>query len=639
MSKAPIRNPLREKPLGEIVEARYSRREILAKTAKLGLMTALASAFSPYSSFARNVQNSSSTLAFTEIAKNAEATHSIAAGYDVQVLLRWGDRITANAPAFDPHAQSAVAQLQQFGYNTDYTAFHPLPHGSGNSSHGLLCANNEYCSTYLMFPGLALNAALPMRTTREQVDIEMAAHGHSVVEIKKVNGVWQTVPDSPYNRRITPFATDIAISGPAAGHPRMQTAEDPEGRTVRGMVCNCAGGVTPWGSTLVCEETFDIYFMGTPSDSKEIGNHNRYGVGAELWYGWGRFYDRYDMGKEPREANRFGWVVEYDPYDPDRQPVKRTALGRFKHETATVVLAPNGRVIVYSGDDEEFEYIYRFVSNGKYNSDDRTANFDLLDDGVLSVAKFHEDGTMQWLPLVFGQNGLTPKNGFDSQGEVLIETRRAADIVGATPMDRPEGVTIHPQTGEVFVSLTNNTYRLEANAANPRVNNPHGHIIALQPPEHDHSADKFGWSIFLKGGNPAHADDAAFYLGAVSDNGWLSCPDNLAMDPTGRLWICTDGQPKTIKQNDGLYACDTSMNGNREMKLFFTGPRDCEITGPSFTPDGTTLFLSVQHPGDMEVENVTYENPTTRWPDFKADMPPRPSVIAITKKDGGMIGN
>lgn len=632
-----IRNPLRETPLGDIIEARYSRRELLEKTTKLGLLAAIGSLFPLRPSFAQAARSGSSTLSFVEIAKNTSATHSITNGYDVQVLMRWGDGIHSSAPLFNPLAQSGAAQQEQFGYNNDFIAFQPFPLGSGSSSHGLLCVNHEYCCSYLMFPNLPYDETIGLRTSREQIDVEMATHGHSVIEIKKTGNQWKMVADSPYNRRFTASTTDFAISGPAAGHVRMQTTEDPAGLLVRGTFGNCAGGITPWGSTLICEENFESYFIGSVTDAKEAANHQRYVVGEELWYGWGRFYDRYDLGKEPHEPNRFGWVIEYDPFDPSRQPVKRTALGRIKHETATTLLAPDGRVVIYSGDDERFEYIYRFVSNGTYNPEDRTANFGLLDDGVLSVAKFHDDGTMQWLPLVFGQNGLTPENGFDSQGEVLIETRRAADVVGATPMDRPEGIAVHPQTGEVFVSLTNNNRRTETNIANLRIHNIHGHIITLQPPTHNHTADRFGWSIFLRGGNPAESEDAAHYPAAVSENGWLSCPDNLAVDKAGRLWICTDGQPKTLEMNDGLYVCDTSPNGNREIRLFFTGPRHCELTGLSFTPDGSTLFLSIQHPGDAE--DATFEAPSTRWPDFQPDMPPRPAIVAITKKSGGMVGS
>lgn len=645
MTDESIRNPMRERPFSDIVEARYSRRDMLSAAGKLGLAAAFASLLKPVGAWAQDEallapQASASSLTFEEIAKSTSATHAVAGGYDANLLIRWGDRLTAHAPQFDPRNQTVEGQLQQFGYNNDFLAYMPFPLGSNSSSHGLLCANNEYSSSYLMFPGLPFDDTIASRTTREQVDVELASQGHSVVEVRLVNERWEPVIGSPYNRRITPYDTEMHLTGPAAGHPRMRTGADPEGRTVIGTFANCAGGVTPWGTVLTCEENFDGSFMGEPAAStsgQEKANYARYGVGHRLWYGWGRFYDRFDIGKEPHEPNRFGWVVEYDPYNPQSRPVKHTWLGRFKHESATVALAPDGRVVVYSGDDERFEYIYRYVSNGRYDPHNRAANSALFDDGMLYAARFHEDGSLEWLPLEFGRNGLTPENGFADQGEVLIETRRAADILGATPMDRPEGIAVHPDTAQVYVAMTNNTRREEPNAANPRANNVHGHIVEFLPPEGDHAAPRFTWRIFLQGGNPENPEDNAFYLSQPSEHGWISCPDNLAVDPSGHLWICTDGQGETINHNDGLYACDTAGIAAGQTRKFFSGPAGCEITGACFTPDGRSLFLSVQHPGDGE--GTTYEAPRSRWPDFREDMPPRPSVLAITKRDGGIIGS
>lgn len=627
-----IYNPLKQRPFGDIVTARYSRRDLLRTGGKLGALAAFAGLLKPSKAIA-GMLASTSALSFAEIAKSNAKTHAVAPGYGVDVLMRWGDRILPDAPKFDPLAQSARAQLGQFGYNNDFLAYIPFPDCAEPSSHGFLCSNHEYTTTYLMFPNIS-SADAKYKITRAQAEIEMAAHGHGTIEIKQVNGKWEPVIGSPYNRRMNPLETPIAIAGPAAGHARMQTSGDPDGRTVIGTLGNCAGGVTPWQSVLVAEENFNGYFGGNPESGAEAANHARYGIQGSPWYGWHRFFDRFNVEKEPNEANRFGWVVEYDPADPDRQPIKRTALGRFKHETATATLAPDGRVVIYSGDDERFEYLYRFVSAGKYDAVNRKANFGLLDEGTLSAARFHEDGSMEWLPLVFGEGKLTPENGFSSQGEVLIETRRAADLLGATPMDRPEGIAVQPQTGQVFVAMTNNNKRKEANVANHRANNIHGHIVELLPPEKDHAASRFQWKIFLQGGNPANPEEGALYGGSVSEHGWLSCPDNLTMDPSGRMWIATDGQDQSIGKNDGLYATQVSGEASASPRLFFTGPVGCEITGPAFTPDGSTLFLAIQHPGD----GGDFANPATRWPDFKDGMPPRPSVIAITKKDGGIIG-
>lgn len=639
-----IRNPSSERPLRDIIDERYSRRDILGAAGKLGLLALAASALRPQSVFAQEAAATtaltppSDALTFTGIAKNSSQTHTLAPGYDLDLLIRWGDRLQADAPLFDTGNQTAEAQLRQFGYNNDFLAYLPFSPESDSSVHGLLCANHEYSIAHLMFPGLTAKDSAE-KITKEQVDVEMAAHGHSVVEITRQGKVWEPVLGSPYNRRISAFATDMGVGGPAKGHARLRTSEDPKGELIRGTFGNCAGGVTPWRTVLVSEENFDNYFSGTTEDIREARNHARYGVGKKPYYGWHRFYKRFDVTQEPHEANRFGWVVEYDPYDPSRAPIKRTAIGRYKHETATTALAPDGRVVVYSGDDQANEYIYRFVSTGKYDAKKREANFGLLDEGTLYVAKFHASGELEWLPLVFGQNGLTAENGFNDQGDVVIEARRAGDIVGATPMDRPEGIAVVPKTGQVFVSLTNNVIRKpeEVNAPNTRAHNKHGHIVEFLPPEGDHAAAKFEWKLFLQGGNPAKAEDGSLYHSPVPDDGWLSCPDNLAVDPSGHLWISTDGQDKSIGLNDGLYAAHTTGEGYGAPKQFFSGPLGCEVTGPCFTPDGETLFIAVQHPGD--IKGATFDTPGTRWPDFREGVPPRPSVVAITKTGGGRIGS
>ena len=347
------------------------------------------------------------------------------------------------------------------------------------------------------------------------------------------------------------------------------------------------------------------------------------------------------MSKEPNEPNRFGWVVEIDPYDPTSTPVKRTALGRFKHESASPVIADDGRLVVYSGDDENFQYLYRFVSRDVYDPNNRAHALTLLDHGTLSVARFNDDGSLVWLPLVYGASPLNTENGFASQADVIIETRRAADLVGATPMDRPEDVEVNPVTGQLFVCMTSNNKRDEDNNANPRSPNFYGHIIEMTPPlsdsKKDHTADRFEWDIFLLAGDPNNPDHAAYYQGPPSENGWLSNPDNIAFNPAGDIFITTDGQPKTIDTADAVYAANTIGAGKGIPKCFFRGPTGCEVTGPSFTPDGTTMFLSIQHPADDK--HSTFDDPSTRWPDFNDSMPARPAVIAITKKDGGIIGS
>ena len=614
-----------------------SRRDTLK-----GLFAGTAAALAPHAVLVAAPADPS-TLTFTPPAHTIGDDHKVAAGYQARVLIRWGDPVDGAAPAFDPARQTAAAQEAQFGYNNDFVAFMPLPVGSANSDHGLLCVNHEYTNAELMFPGITSTNRVEAMT-RAQVEVEMAAHGHSVLEIRRWGAEWQVVPDSPFNRRISALSTVMAVSGPAAGHARLRTKADPGGRMVIGTLNNCAGGVTPWGTVLIAEENIDSYFSGSAEGTAEEGNHHRMGIRGKSRHAWSRFHDRFDVAKEPNEPNRFGWIVEIDPYDPTFVPVKRTALGRFKHEAASTVQLADGRVAVYCGDDEAFEYLYRFVSTGTVNPRDRRANLGLLDEGTLSVARFDQDGTVTWLPLVWGQGGLTAENGFASQADVLIEARRAADVVGATPMDRPEDVETNPANGRVYVMLTNNSRRTpeQVGGPHPRARNGHGHVVELVPPGAgrgrvgDHAADRFAWDILLLAGR---AEDGARYHPLNDRFGtWMSSPDNCAFDNRGRLWISSDQGSNQRKNGipDGLYACDVDGKGRALIKLFYACPRDAEMCGPAFTPDNRTLFVAVQHPG--EAKDSTYDTPSTRWPDFSPTMPPRPAVVAISRDDGGPVG-
>jgi len=621
-------------PFPEIVEARMSRRRILA-----GLGAAAAFGLVGQNMVSRRAlaAGARSTLGFTETPHVYDSTHHVAPGYDAKVLLRWGDAVEAGAPPFDPMNQTAAAQAKQFGYNCDYIGFLPLPAGSKNGDRGLLTVNHEYTNPHLMFPDVARNQKL----TKAQAEIEMAAHGHSIVEIVKQDGAWTVVGGSKYNRRIH-VGTPMRISGPAAGHDRLKTNADATGTMALGTINDCAGGHTPWGTVLIAEKNFHGYFGGDPGKTSEARNYKRYGLNAKSRYSWADYHDRFNLEKEPNEPNRFGWMVEIDPYDPESTPVKRTALGRFKHEGATTVINRDGRIVVYTGDDQRFDYIYKFVSSGRYDANNRAANSALLDNGTLFVAKFSTNGRLDWLPLVWGAGPLTAVNGFNSQADVMIETRYAADLLGATPMDRPEDVEPNPVTGTVYVMLTNNSRRKanQIDAVNPRPNNRHGHILEMVPPgrgaDADHAAQQFSWEIPLMAGNPAEETDGAKYHAGVSSNGWLSNPDNCAFDSKGRLWIATDGAPKSGIA-DGVWATDVEGEGRMLTKRFFAAPRGAELCGPCFTPDDRTFFAAVQHPADEK--DSTFANPSTRWPDFRDDMPTRPSVVVITKADGGVIGS
>ena len=625
-------NPSTEPSIGEIIERRFSRRDAMRGLFGAAAATALSSVAAGEAEAA-----GPSSFTFKEISHSYDGTHHVPEGYEVQVLVRWGDPIMAGAPAFDVNNQTAAAQAMQFGYNCDYTDYKPLPQGSTNSEHGLLVVNQEYTNTNLMFAGIGEGRGAAMRSTKAQVEIEMAAHGVAVVEIRKTAGQWAVVADSKLGRRLH-LGTPMTVSGPAAGHDLLKTSADATGRAVLGTINNCAGGNTPWGTVLTAEENFNMYFSGDTTKSPHAEMYKRYGIGPNTVYGWSNFVDRFDLTKEPNEPHRFGWIVEFDPYDPTSVPVKRTALGRFKHEGCHHAVARDGRVVIYMGDDERFDYVYKFVTARAWNPTDRAANRDLLDAGTLYVARFAEDGKVVWMPLVHGEGPLTEANGFKNQADIAIFTRKAADLLKATPMDRPEDVEANPVNGRVYVILTNNTNRTaqQVDRANPRARNAHGHIIEITNAGSDHAALEGTWGIFLAAGKPG-MDAGSIYHRATSADGWLSCPDNVAFDSKGRMYIATDGAPTAAGVADGVYTADVSGTGRALTKLFFQAPTGAEVCGPLLTPDDQTMFLAIQHPG--EDPGSTFEKPSTRWPDFKDGMPPRPSVLAVVKKGGGVIGS
>ncbi|WP_102959105.1 PhoX family protein [Mangrovicella endophytica] len=649
-------NPTANRTMGEIIAARFSRRNFLRGSLAATAIAATVSPLALITADNARAQGATSRFDFKEVEAGVDAHHHVAEGYDADVLLRWGDALFPDSPEFDPTKQTPEAQARQFGYNNDYVGFIPI---DGSSEHGYLVVNHEYTNEHLMFPGIVKvvqkpDEKDPTKTVAEleladadenRVNVEMAAHGGTVVEIRKVDGKWQVVRDGAKNRRITAM-TEMELTGPAAGHDRLKTSADSTGRKVFGTVNNCAGGVTPWGTYIMAEENVHGYFMGElPADHPEAANYKRMGI-PESTYAWGKFHDRFDVSKEPNEPNRFGWVVEVDVEDPNSTPKKRTALGRFKHEGADNIVSKNGHVVFYLGDDERFDYVYKFVTAGTYNPDDRAANMNLLDEGTLYVAKFEEDGTIAWLPLVHGEGPLTDANGFASQADVLIETRRAADLLEATPMDRPEDIGPDGKTGRVYVMLTNNTKRKDeqVDAANPRAKNAFGHIIEIAEKDGDFAATTGTWEVLLKCGDPSVAEVGATFSTETTKNGWFGMPDNCHVDTSGRLWVSTDGNsPKDTGRTDGLWAVDTEGDARGTSKLFFRVPVGAEMCGPLILPDEQTAFVAVQHPGDGGDDwdgfgrPSYYEDLSTRWPDFRDDMPVRPSVLAITKQGGGRI--
>jgi secreted PhoX family phosphatase len=633
----------------DILARRWSRRGFLEGGLATGLVLTLGTHSSSAAQEATPVGGATpvSEIGFEPIELNEDDALVVAANHVAVPFLRWGDPIFPDAPDWNVDNQTAEAQERQFGYNCDWIGFVPLPLGSDASDRGILCVNHEYTNPELMFPGyLTRNPefdALPnpdnappeipeflVNTSQQIVDVELAAHGMSIVEVARdQSGQWSVVRDSQHNRRIT-GTTPMEITGPAAGIELLQTNEDPSGTQVFGMLNNCAGGTTPWGTALTGEENFQQYFANIDAlaeDDPVRLAHERYGLGEGTSdREWEKFHPRFDLAQEPHEPFRFGWVVEIDPFEPSSTPKKRTALGRFKHEGATSAVAPGGQVAFYTGDDERFDYAYKFVTAGSFNPDDRAANLDLLDEGTLYVARFNDDGSGEWLPLVHGEGPLVAEYGFASQGEVLAKTRFAADLMGATKMDRPEDFETNPVTGKVYLACTNNSRRVldQIDKANPRPNNFAGHIIEITERNNDHASTSFDWEIFILAGDP---EDSGTWYGGHEGVSPFAAPDNLTFDLDGNIWISTDGLPSNLPGNDGLFVAPTEGEERGLSRQFFSTVPGAECSGPVFNPDNTALFVSVQHPG----EDGSLEEPISRWPD--GDAMPRPSVVLITNDD------
>jgi secreted PhoX family phosphatase len=560
-------------------------------------------------------------------------------GYVATALAAWGEPvgIAGNMPAFKMDgSNTADEQAVQMGMHHDGLAFFALE----GSRRGLLAINHEYTDDGLLHVGGFRNMNL------EKVRKSQNAHGLSVIEVELKNQQWQMVRPSRYARRL-PMSAPFSVGGPAAGHPLMRTAADPQGRTVLGTLNNCASSKTPWGTYLSGEENFAFYFGGA---DKPTPDQSRWGARKDGLYAWDKHDARFDLKQNPNEYHRFGWVVELDPMDPTSTPVKRTALGRAAHEGAWVGVTKDGRAVVYSGEDARFEYIYKFVSRDKIapagnGLTQAQANRELLDHGTLYVARFDADGRGQWLPLVHGQSPLTAANGFADQGEVLIKARQASDLLGGTKMDRPEWLTIDPDSGWVYCTLTNNSQRGEAgkpgvDAANPRANNVMGQIIRWKD-EGDFDGRRFEWNLLALAGDPAN--ERAEAKGNIRGDIY-ACPDGIAFDQRGVLWIQTDTHATQMYKgelarvgNNQMLACDPVTG---ETRRFLTGPTNCEVTGVDLTPDGTTMFISIQHPGETPSDrsDPTQPDKYSNWPDYAAGGRPRSSTVAIRKKDGGVIG-
>ena len=574
----------------------------------------------------------SKLIGFKPIPAGTADTVVVPQGYRVSHLISWGDPIFADAPEFDPSGKAPAAdQALQFGDNTDGMSLFPL-----SDDRAVMAVNNEYTNNDLLF------AHQGKQMTADDVTKAQNAHGVSLFEITKTADGWKLDRSGRLNRRIT-ANTPMQLTGPAAGDALLKTNADPSGTEVLGTFNNCANGETPWGTYLTCEENFNGYFGTADLDYQVTAAQKRYGIKPEdRRYQWSKFDPRFDLAKNPNEPNRHGWVVEIDPMDPESKPLKRTALGRFKHENAALMVDNSGHVVVYLGDDERGEHLYKFVSKGKYNPNDKTANRDLLEQGTLYVARFDADagelkGKGEWIELTFGKNGLTPENGFNSQAEVLIHTRLAATRVGATTMDRPEWVAVHPNKSSACCTLTNNKNRGKKDdqpvgGPNPRAGNRYGQIVRWTPANGDHTGAEFDWDLYVIAGNPSvHAGGLQAGTSNITPENMFNSPDGLGFDKAGRLWIMTDGKYSNKDDFAGMgnnqMLCGDPETG--EIHRFLVGPIASEVTGLTFTPDYKTMFVGIQHPGE--------KGKPSHFPGG-GDSKPRSTVVVITREDGGVIG-
>lgn len=657
---------------GSLCDERLSRRNFLIAG---GVAAAVTGALPTAIEAATGGKSSS----YRAVGPSRQDAILLSPGLRHDVLIGWGDALFADARHLGAEEirtldwlddKAAARQERLFGTNNDALAFFSTRNKRGA---GVLCVNHEYVMPELSLATLPANAAdrargreAWIRARPQVVPWMQAAHGVSVIDLKRGARGWSVMPGGPATRRIT-ANTPMQIMGPARGDSLLRTNADPSGTLALGTFANCAGGKTPWGTYLTAEENIQDYFGGARSwaaDSTDEATklaHRRWPLRERSAYGWEVVDPRFDVRREPREPLRHGWIVEIDPQDPSSPPKKRTALGRFCHEGANTILARDGRVAAYMGDDTKFEYVYKFVTRGRFDPKNRVANRDLLDEGTLYVARFDAAGRGDWLPLVHDENGpLNSRSGFRSQAEVVIKCRAAADLLGATPMDRPEDVEPSPVTGRVYMALTKNDERaakraeftgreidLGPNIANPRPKNDYGHIVELIEDGDDAASTKFSWNLFLLAGDPRNASarfitraedlvpgslarEDVYYAGC-SDRAAVSpiaCPDNLGFDPSGRLWIVTDADDELIG-NNGCYVVPTSGAERGQLRQVLSAPVGSEVCGCEFTPDGTTLFLSIQHPG----EGGTVDSPVSHWPDGKG-LPARSAVIAVSREDG-----
>ena len=608
-----------EQAFDRVVEQAISRRGFLGGVLAFGSGAAV---FGTGIAAARAGQ--ASRFAFTPIPTATDGTVHVPEGYGWQRLVSWGDALFPEAEGdFDQQTGGSVAMSDRvFGENTDGMELFLI------GDRQVLAVNHEYTNRRVNLPGTGNGVPRNAEDVRKLQNLQ----GVSVFEVTEDGDGWHVVVDSPLNRRIT-HNTPMRLSGPAAGHALLRTEADPTGTRSLGTMNNCGSGRTPWGTYLTCEENWNGYFGSTRAVQDQKPNqprdgHARYGISQAGWgYDYHKWDARFDTASTPNEPHRVGYVVEIDPADPAALPVKRTALGRFKHENAETVIAPDGRVVVYSGDDERGEFLYRWVSRDVYVPGGETGT--LLEEGTLFAARFDDDLTGRWLPLTPETTGMDP-------AEIAVFTRMAASEVGATTMDRPEWVAVNPVAAEAYCCLTNNRNRgVTTNAGgdpqpvggpNPRAENHYGQIVRWRPDGGDHAADGFAWDLYVMAGNPTVHDDAHAGSENVNAGNLFSAPDGMRIDSTGLIWIQTDG-------DDGNAGDFAGMGNNQmlagdpvtgEIRRFLTGPHGCEVTGLTWSADRRTMFVGIQHPGQP-------------FPDGAGRLP-RSSIIAIKRDDNAPVG-
>ena len=604
-----------------LINKALSRRDFLGGTAKVGMGVFVGSIGLGCANISVRKSAMTSQLfdeMFTPIAANTADTVTVPADFDWNVLVSWGDPLWSFGSLFNESTRgSGLSQTFAFGDNNDGMVLFETKDG-----RFILAVNNEAANLDIIYH----NRASKKPETDDDIKKGKAAHGISIFEIKRWKGQWHIIKDSPYNRRIT-ADTPMNISGPLRGYSKLRTKADPKAIQSLGTWSNCGSGRTPWGTYLSCEENFNVYFSST--DAQAITPEmKRYGIKEkDAGYAWAKTDERFNVSLEPNESNRAGYIVEIDPLNPNSTPKKRTALGRFKHENAELVINKDGRIVVYMGDDGRGEFLYRFVSDGVYKKHSR--HTDLLDKGTLYAARFYENGQGEWLPLTAETTGM-------SDQDICLWTRIAGSKVGATTMDRPEWVAANPHVNEVLCCLTNNKNRgLKPNAGgdktpvggpNPRQRNLYGQIVRWRPHHQDHTGAGFDWDLFAMAGNPAVHDDLRRGSSNINIHNMFNSPDGLAFDRNGLLWIQTDGNYSNQGDFNGM-GNNQMLLGNTqtgEIKRFLVGPKEAEITGFTYSQDGKTMFVGVQHPGEKGNSHFPNGGSST----------PRSSVIAIYRKDG-----